>query len=141
MRDGCFRGKSKCCTWCVFAEPEKRAKYRCRDKAKSPKARKRLKISLDEFVEWYKDQKDCCAYCGLAFSELKKLAIQRGSNYCIAWDIDRIDPTGNYEKGNMVLSCFVCNMAKGDILTAEQARRVGRIIRKMWKTRLAALQS
>jgi hypothetical protein len=92
---------------------------------------------MSEFVEWYVAQEDRCAYCGLTYAELKKLRIRRGGGYSVAWDIDRIDSARPYERGNLALSCFVCNMAKGDQLSGEEARLVGSAIRNVWRARLS----
>jgi 5-methylcytosine-specific restriction endonuclease McrA len=132
---GSFRKHAKTCAWCTFASKAKRAKFRYRDKQKTPKSR--LNISLDDFVAWYEAQLDECAYCGLTFAELKSLRIKRGRWYCVAWDIDRINSGRPYELGNLALSCFVCNMAKGDVLNADEARLIGATIRGIWRARLA----
>ena len=65
------------------------------------------------------------------------LRIRRGGGYCVSWDIDRLDSSRPYEWGNLALSCFVCNMAKGDQLTAAEARVVGQAIRGVWRARLS----
>lgn len=135
MPDDCFRKGAKTCVWCAFAPMVKRAKARYSDKRKLAGAR--LKIGLADFVSWYVQQDDRCAYCGLTFSELKKLRIKRGGGYCVAWDIDRIDSSRPYKQGNLALSCFVCNMAKGDILSRAEALIVGQAIRSVWRARLA----
>jgi len=54
----------------------------------------------------------------------------------VGWDIDRIDSSGAYELGNLALSCFVCNMAKGDILSADEARIIGAAVKQIWTERL-----
>jgi 5-methylcytosine-specific restriction endonuclease McrA len=115
----------------------KRAKARYRDKVKpSSTARYRVAISKSSFVRWYEQQPDCCAYCGLTFTELKRLKIKRQGGYCVGWDIDRVVSSRPYELGNLALSCFVCNMAKGDVLSASEGRIIGRAVRKLWNTRL-----
>lgn len=132
-----FRKGAKACVWCVFAEKSKRAAARYADKVKLAKSR--VKIGRAEFIAWYEAQDDHCAYCGLTFSELKRLKIKRGGGYCVAWDIDRIVSSRPYEAGNLALSCFVCNMAKGDMLSAKEAQVIGRAVRAVWEARLAAL--
>lgn len=102
-------------------------------------ANNRLQISKDDFVAWYERQDDRCAYCGLTFADLKRLQIKRGGGYCISWDIDRIDSRLPYQEGNLALSCFVCNMAKGDQLTEAEAKIVGRSIASVWRNRLDKL--
>jgi hypothetical protein len=131
---GCYRKGAKLCVWCDYADKSKRAKARFRDKLKL--AKRRVNISLEAFVDWYVAQDDRCAYCGLTFNELRTLQIKRGGGYCVAWDIDRIDSTKMYEPNNLALSCFVCNMAKGDMLTAEEAKEIGRSVRRIWLARL-----
>ncbi len=130
----CFRKRARSCVWCDFSDKTKRAKARYRDKKKLAKGR--LGITMEDFVAWYESQDDCCSYCGLTFAEIKKLRIKRRRGYCVSWDIDRIDSSRPYEPGNLALSCFVCNMAKGDMLSAAEARVVGKAIRRVWRARL-----
>ena len=132
----CFRKNAKACVWCDWASMSKRAAARYGDKRKL--AEGRLRIGKAEFLAWYEAQEDCCAYCGLTFAELKRLQIRRRGGYSVAWDIDRINSQKPYEPGNLALSCFVCNMAKGDMLSDEEARIVGRAVRRVWRARLAA---
>ncbi len=134
MREDCFRKGAKTCVWCTFASMTKRASARYVDKAKL--ATDLLQIAKCEFIAWYEQQPDCCAYCGLTFDELKRLRIRRRGGYCVAWDIDRVDASRPYIAGNLALSCFVCNMAKGDMLTAEEARTIGKVVRQIWNARL-----
>jgi hypothetical protein len=129
-----FRKGARSCVWCAWADPIKRAKARYRDKQKLPSGR--LRITLPEFVAWYAAQEDRCAYCGITFAELRSLRIKRGGGYSVAWDIDRVDSSRPYEAGNLALSCFVCNMAKGDQLSPSEARLVGEAVREVWRARL-----
>ncbi len=133
---GCFRSGAKVCTWCDWSSMEQRAKARWRDIQK--RAPTRLRMSRPEFVAWYVDQPDCCAYCGLTIAEAKRLRLRTAGGYFVSWDIDRIDPTRPYEAGNLALSCFACNTAKGAHLTAEEARIVGEAMRRVWDARLNA---
>src|SRR4051812_43386543 len=134
LTEDCFRSNRQVCVWCEWGDKAKRARYRYGDKRKA--AIDRLRISKEEFVAWYLAQEDCCAYCGLTFDDLKRLQIRRGGGYCVAWDIDRIDSKRNYEAGNLALACFVCNMAKGDMLTAQEARIIGQTVKQIWAARL-----
>jgi 5-methylcytosine-specific restriction endonuclease McrA len=136
---GCFRSGVMVCSWCAWSSMERRARARWRDIRK--RAPTRLRISLSEFVAWYVDQPDSCAYCGLTIAEAKRLRLRIASGYVIAWDIDRIDPTRPYEPGNLALSCFACNRAKGAHLTAEEARIIGEAMRRVWDRRLEAVGS
>ncbi len=98
-------------------------------------------MSEQEFVAWYLEQPDCCTYCGLTIAEVKRLRLMTRSGYYVSWDIDRIDPSRLYEPGNLALSCFACNTAKGAHLTAEEARIVGQAMRQVWDARLEAVGS
>jgi len=44
---------------------KKRAGARFSDKARGPKSKARLRITRPEFIDWYMQQSDQCAYCGL----------------------------------------------------------------------------
>jgi 5-methylcytosine-specific restriction endonuclease McrA len=102
-------------------------------------------MSLPEFVAWYVRQPDCCAYCGLTMVEAKRLRLRirlrTAGGYFVSWDIDKIDPSRPYELGNLALSCFACNTAKGAHLTAAEARIVGQAMRRVWDARLEAVGS
>jgi 5-methylcytosine-specific restriction endonuclease McrA len=129
-----FRKKKRMCVWCEWGNPEKRAKARYSDIRK--RAGHKLEIGRRAFVEWYKEQEDRCAYCGLSIAEVKSLRIKHGRGYFVSWDIDRLDPSRPYEPDNLALACFVCNMAKGDLLSPAEARTIGRAVRQVWKGRL-----
>lgn len=137
-----FRKNSKgVCTWCQWKSPEKRAKARYKDKVKSDRKRsennKRLKISEDEFIRWYLLQSDCCHYCGTTREEIKELRLKRGHfGYFVSWDIDRKDSSKPYQKGNIVLSCFMCNMAKASYFSENEAKILGSAIREIIVQRL-----
>jgi len=131
-----FRKGRSDCVWCQFADMEKRAKARYADKQKGTKHR--LHVGKNEFVSWYTDQSDECAYCGLTFLELKELKLRKGKGYCVSWDIDCIEPKKGYAAGNLALSCFVCNMAKGNALTVQEMKVVGSAVLKVWRARLDA---
>lgn len=135
--DDAFRKGRSDCVWCQFCDMEKRAKARYADKQKG--ARHRLHIEKTEFVSWYTAQNDECAYCGLTFSELKQLKLKKGKGYCVSWDIDCIDPKKGYSADNLALSCFVCNMAKGNALTAQEMKVVGPAVLDVWRNRLDAI--
>ena len=131
----CFRTHQKKCVWCEWANPAKRARYRFRDIKK--RAKDKLKIAECEFVCWYTGQRDCCAYCHLTFDELKRLKVKRRrAGYQVSWHVDRLDSSRPYQIGNLALACFVCNMAKGDVLSSDEALVIGRAVRRVWRRRL-----
>lgn len=133
-----FRKGAKLCRWCQWKVPRNRARARYRDLLKGAgKSRKPVTITLEEFIEWYEGQSDSCYYCGVTFDELAELHICRAGGYYAGWDIDRKDSSRGYESGNLVLSCFLCNMAKGDVLNVEEARIIGNAVQQIWKQRLA----
>ncbi len=133
----CFRKNESSCAWCSYSDMAKRAAARYRDKTKTGHKHD-VVISKDEFVSWYCGQEDCCAYCGITFAELKVLRIQRAWGYVISWDIDRIDSALPYQQDNLVLSCFVCNLAKGNHLSHAETKVIGEAVRKVWDARLAS---
>ena len=98
-----------------------------------------MTMSKTQFVKWYLSQPDQCAYCGLTFSELKRLRLRRLRGYYVSWDIDRKNPLRPYEKGNLALACFYCNTAKANHLSDEEARTVGNAMRKIYRARLVTL--
>jgi 5-methylcytosine-specific restriction endonuclease McrA len=130
-----FRKGQSVCVWCQFGSIEKRAKARYADKRRQA-TKWPITLTKEEFVEWYCRQKDECSYCGVTYSELKQLKLKNRGGYYVSWDIDRIDSSRPYEKGNLALSCFLCNTAKGNHLSEEEAKIVGAAIRKILRARL-----
>lgn len=65
-------------------------------------------FSVEEFVNWYNSQRQCCVYCGVE----GKLSV------------DRIIPSLGYTKGNIVLACIKCNLIKSDILSYEEMKEI-----------------
>ena len=139
--DAFRKGSNDTCTWCQWNDPGQRARARYGDKLKADKKRaegdKRLYASESEFVDWYCSQDDCCHYCGLTRLEAKSLRLKRGSfGYFVSWDIDRVDSSRPYELGNMVLSCFMCNMAKAGYFSEDEALLLGAAVRTIINRRL-----
>ena len=119
------RKNARTCTFCEWADPLKRARYRYRDIAKGARAGARwpLLISQGEFEAWYCQEaanKDACHYCGVTRVQLR----DSGSNLC-SWHIDRIDNDRPYEAGNLVLACDHCNTWKGARRTYAEALHHG----------------
>jgi len=118
---------------------EKRAIARYRDKMRTS-GPERLQIDQTEFVNWYCSQEDCCHYCRLTMAEVKRLRLKRGGfGHFVSWDIDRKDSSLPYKAGNLALSCFLCNMAKGSLLTEEEAMMLGKAVRAIYRRRLQSL--
>ncbi|MEQ3722468.1 hypothetical protein [Alcanivorax sp.] len=143
LPEDAFRKNAKgVCTWCEWSDPEKRAKARYRDKVVADRKRKgsdkRVNISEEKFISWYIGQDDTCHYCGVTLEEIKRLRLKRGMfGYFVSWDIDRKDSSKPYKEGNMVLSCFMCNMAKVSYFTEGEGRLLGQAVRKIIEARLA----
>ncbi len=133
-----FRRNRHDCSWCQFASMELRAKHRYKDKSRVG----RLEIDMQTFVAWYVSQPDQCHYCGTSREEFKQLRIRhfRGGAY-VSWDIDRMDSSLPYRPGNLALSCFMCNTAKGNHFSEVEMRVIGRSIRLVMEQRLQAAAS
>ena len=148
--ENAFRqGSNDECVWCQWDSSEKRARARHKDKLKNDKARAlkaasngnstemKLQISEEDFVSWYVSSPDTCHYCGISMAEVKKLRLRRGGfGYFVSWDIDRKDSNKPYQAGNLALSCFMCNMAKGAHFTEAEAKTLGQAIRSITQERL-----
>jgi hypothetical protein len=87
-------------------------------------------INFDDFLDWYNGQKKQCYYCGLLESESQEIAIRglltskrypqggmvgQGTARSVWLEIDRLNPSGLYNRENAVLSCYYCNNDKSDI--------------------------
>ena len=145
-----FRQRSNgLCVWCEWVPAEARAKARYNDKRKSEVKRKtnaeakntpfvpHLRITESEFIEWYLSEPDKCHYCGITTKDFRSLQLKRGAfGYSVSWDIDRKDPKRFYEKSNLALSGFMCNMAKASYFTEAEAMKLGKAIRVIVRSRI-----
>jgi 5-methylcytosine-specific restriction endonuclease McrA len=140
-RDAFRNGSEKICVWCQWAGPEKRALARFKDKSRTLTSKiaenRALGIKQEAFVAWYCGEKDACHYCGLKVEHLRRLRLRRGGfGYFVSWDIDRKDSAKPYVEGNLALSCFVCNMAKGNHFSEAEALTLGAAVREIFLARL-----
>jgi hypothetical protein len=107
------RKHGRTCTFCEWADPSKRARYRYGDIVKGARAGTRwpVQLTLGEFQSWYCQEasiRDACHYCGIDRPQLR----DAGSNLC-SWHIDRKNNSLPYVLGNLVLACDHCNSWKG----------------------------
>jgi len=99
----------------------------------SAKQRKNdLKISRDEFVVWYSNQRKQCTYCGIPEEKIHLLKSINGYT-SKKLGIDRIDSSLGYESGNICLCCINCNRIKSNIFSYEEMLAIGELIHKKWK--------
>ena len=84
-----------------------------------------LKISKDDFVEWYNSQEKICFYCKRTFEETQSDELNRKVHRLT---IDRIDNSKGYERDNLALACLRCNAIKNNYFTKEEMLIIGKII-------------
>jgi len=83
----------------------------------------KLKISRDDFIDWYNSVEKICSYCKRTSKESAK-DYQSGKPNSPRLSIDRIDNKKGYEKGNMVLACMRCNRIKNDFFTKDEMLKI-----------------
>lgn len=85
----------------------------------------------DEFMNWYKAQKESCHYCEVTHSELLKIVEKREGNLTLnkltkrskgTLEIERLDPIAGYHFNNSVLACPFCNNGKSNLISAADWR-------------------
>jgi len=78
-----------------------------------------------------------CHYCSIPENEFISIwgdfygSRRRGSRL----EIDRKDNNRDYVLDNCVLACAICNNAKSDKFTYEEFKKVGALIKRIWKLR------
>lgn len=87
----------------------------------------KLKITREEFLNWYNKQKKICVYCNLKEENWLKTKDSLTKLYK-RLQIDRKDNTKGYSLNNIVLACPRCNITKSDFFSYKQMRKVGEII-------------
>jgi len=95
-----------------------------------------VQLSKQEFIDWYQKQEQKCTYCGIP-ENLLKLLKWGNKIFRLRLTIDRKDNTKNYTLDNICLCCSKCNFIKGDILTYQEMKKIGKkYIQPKWKKKL-----
>lgn len=97
--------------------------------------RRKIKFSLTEeqFINWYKEQKQECYYCKRTIQEVQKDKGLNKINYRLS--IDRKNNNKGYKLGNIVLSCLNCNRIKTDFFTEQEMLVIGKILHLIFANR------
>ena len=97
-----------------------------------------IRISRQEFSEWYESQPKICTYCDIPEEFLKH--IPKCARRTRRLSIDKLDPSGFYKLGNITLCCYGCNCMKNNLLTPKTARMAAqRDIKPMWQKIIASI--
>jgi hypothetical protein len=98
-------------------------------------------LPLKDFEVIY-DMDRKCHYCGISIEQIEKLIenksiltkrlLTRGRSF----EVDKIDPNGDYSKDNIALCCYWCNNAKSDEYTSEEFKTIGVKIKEIWNKRI-----
>ena len=90
--------------------------------------RRNLSIcSREDFLNWYKNEKQQCHYCKRNFFQT---AEDGNLGKVSRLTIDRMDNKKGYIIGNMALSCKLCNTIKGEFFTEQEMFIIGNLIFK-----------
>lgn len=106
----------------------------------SKRSRKEYTIAMteQEFLDWLDGQEKFCHYCGITEECYEKVGLKSffGKESQIL-GVDRIDSERDYEEGNIVMCCLMCNRWKSDVFTYEEAMLdVGPTNRRLYLRRL-----
>jgi 5-methylcytosine-specific restriction endonuclease McrA len=109
--------------------------------------KKYFKVSFPEFYDWYIDLDKKCYYCGITEENIKKLidnkliGTKRLSTRGRSLELEREKPEEPYDNtDNLVLCCYWCNNAKSDEFSEEEFKEIGKVIGKIWQTRLQRIR-
>ncbi len=112
--------------------------------ANARRPRKRIAtpgVELDEarFMSWARQVDHVCAYCGIPEPLVPRLRVRTQVGHALRFlGIDRADNSGAYRPGNIVLACFPCNKAKGNVFSStEMETLLGPAVGRIWVERLA----
>ena len=108
--------------------------------SKRPRANKpspKLNITENAFLDWCNSQNKACFYCGVEEKNIRKINLKTQTGKSLAaLGVDRVDPEIGYDLSNIVLCCFACNKAKGDVFNHDEMSLIGESISRVWNTRL-----
>lgn len=104
--------------------------------------------SFSEFLTWYKEQPISCCYCGVEEKYLEEYfskntfqyyrneddkARQRGQSLELERVVTAPKDKNVYSEENCTLSCYICNNAKSDFISAKDFRPIAKGINEFWK--------
>jgi len=101
-----------------------------------------LVFKFEDFKELVCVPKDLfkCHYCNIDIELINEL-IDKGEIHKkqatrgFTLEIDRKRPNEEYKKDNCVLCCYWCNNAKTDEFSFEEFKKIGTVIKEIWKER------
>ena len=92
-----------------------------------------VEIPRKDFITWYNLQPKHCVYCNIPELDLKHM----GNYYfdkCDRLTVDRMDNSIGYRNDNIVLSCYRCNMTKGDVFSFDEMVEIGhKYLESKWR--------
>jgi 5-methylcytosine-specific restriction endonuclease McrA len=99
-----------------------------------------IEMTLEEFATWYNTQngRHECHYCRLPEAVLPDIQARTQVGHPLKrLGLDRIDNDRGYSVDNIVLCCFPCNKAKGNVFSQDEMKKqVGPSISKIWRNRV-----
>lgn len=84
--------------------------------------KKAFNSDVIRFYDWFKEQNNCCGYCGITQDELYTIfedklplndKIKRSSG---TLEIERLNSNDDYSEKNIILACPLCNNAKSNLI-------------------------
>jgi hypothetical protein len=92
------------------------------------RAKEKVLFSKEEFIEWDKNQKRKCFYCGVTEEETKKNPFFKftSGKQLNRLTLDRKNSELPYQLDNIVLSCWVCNKVKSNIFNSEEFKKIAK---------------
>lgn len=108
--------------------------------SKRPRANKpspKLDIAENSFLDWCNGQVKACFYCGVEEKNIRKINLKTQTGKSLAaLGVDRVNSEIGYQLSNIVLCCFACNKAKGDVFNHDEMSLIGKSISHVWASRL-----
>lgn len=97
---------------------------------------KPIKLSREEFIEWYTKQEKTCVYCDINENELR-LVKDTQNTKARRLTVDCIENDLGYTLDNILLACGRCNFIKNDFFTHEQMLWIGQnFVKPKWREML-----
>jgi len=85
-----------------------------------------LKITKEQFLNWYSIQEKKCVYCGLTSKQLNKSKDKVICGYN-SLSIDRKNSKKGYILSNIVLACMRCNIIKSDFFSFIEMKKLSKL--------------
>lgn len=103
-------------------------------KQNSKRHKRELKLTQEEFCDWFKKQIKECYYCNIPINKIDYLPKNPNGRIVKRLTIDRVNNNLPYQINNIVLACYICNHIKSFVFNNNEMKQIAQLfIKPKWE--------